>query len=213
MSQWTIPEERQERLVKRLEQVPLTVESVWRAYLFSRLSVQTPLALHEASFNRLIKAAPNPWAARRIGPEGVARALQGTPFWKTKTRDIIHFLPRTSLIWAMLKQWEPTPFRPGIRGLRQDMMHHLPGLAYAKTSFMLMLLGFTDAACIDTHMVRVLGLSDRPTTPKKYELAEARIKRRAPGVPIGVAQWVHWIEARGVDGVGHDVYFQAQGVN
>ena len=176
-------------------------DTVAKAYCFARFSVQNQLKRHEYAYGLFVAQYPT-WAAMKSFQPADIKAL-GLNFNGAIARDLAKALPMMGEIADAIG------FYSDDKMLRHRIAETVPGLGYAKASFFLMLLGRLGVGCIDVHMGKILGVD--PTklrTREGYEKAEKKLGKMA-----GLVQWLTWIDHMGIEGVGHAIYFESQGLH
>ena len=180
-----------------------SLDSCAKAYLFAVFSIQTRLSVHERCFKEAMGLWPT-FASLQAAPVADIAALmqkRGVMFHAVKAKNMkaaLNVLPD-----FLTEAWPMSD-----KDARAWVAEHVPGLAFAKASFFLMLLGRLGCACIDKHMANLLGVKASQLRRRaSYEEVEATLGRKP-----GLKQWLTWMDLKGISGVGHTPYFQAQGV-
>lgn len=192
-------------LQAQLSQIPATPDAAYRAYTFALFSIQVPLKRHELAFEAFIHAYPTINHAEALSYPAIEwefRSL-GLNLCGQKAGAFHRALP-------VLREFLSVAWPLSDKDARAWVAANLPGLSYAKASFFLMLMGRLGVGCLDVHMLKLLK-TGRVAAPKHRGPYEAIEKKLGP--KAGLSQWLRWIDFMGVPGVGHQVYFTAQGVS
>lgn len=181
--------------------------TLWRAYMFAMLTVRTSTIRAESAFRDLARAAPRPeMFEATLAAEILRRA--NVNFWQTKVAHLARAAPLVRDIAPKLQDLSD-------KGKRLLLASTLPGISFTKASFTLMLVGFLDVACLDSHMCELLGTDERKAQAARgrYERLEARVRRHGARYGLarraGLTQWLVWTAYLGITDA-HMVYFEAQ---
>lgn len=188
-----------------IRNLPHSKEKVWRAYLFAALSVQTPLARHELAYATVIQAFPSPESVTGFSQE-LFQLLKGRVVYHGQ--KLVAILEAAQVIPTIPAQvWDMPDYQ-----LREYLAETLPGISRAKASFMCMLLGYYKVACLDVHMLAMLGERINITrSARLYRQAERKLAKKQPA---GLTQWVRWCTKMSVPiNDSHAVYFKSQSLN
>jgi thermostable 8-oxoguanine DNA glycosylase len=192
-----------ESMLRQIRDSP-SLDSCAKAYLFTVFSIQTRLSVHERCFKEAMGLWPT-FASLQDAPVSDIAALmqrRGVMFHAVKAKNLkaaLEVLPD-----FLAEAW---PMKD--KDARAWVAEHVPGLAFAKSSFFLMLLGRLGCACIDLHMANLLGVKASQLRRRgSYEEVEATLGRKP-----GLKQWLTWMDIKGIPGVGHACYFESQGLN
>lgn len=173
----------------------------YRAYLFSMISSSTRVRNHELGFSRVISRFPLQALVNERDTYEIAELLRSATVMY-HGQKAINIVKAVQKIPGMIKM-----FHLSDHELRELIATQLPGVARAKASFLLMLLGRTGVCCYDTHFQKMTGANPGKSMAK-YAQAEALLKLR--DLEPGVYQWSAWCEYMKIPiETSHKIYFDS----
>lgn len=127
---------------------------------YAMLTANTPLEQADRSFEIYLDHYPN------FDPQSLAITLaeNGIGFYNNKARYIHENYNNLDDLFVRVDNL----LGSGRENNAQDVLMEASGIGPAKSAFSLAMLGFTDHACIDTHVAQQLGLD-----PRVYERFDA----------------------------------------
>lgn len=167
------------------------IRMLQKSHSFAVISVQTPVHIHEESFNKM-------WSENKP-IENLENALERVNYRNKKAEYIRHSLTHSHL-WAdvvdLIEAGE-------IDKAHKYVLDTFKGVGPAKAPFTFSMLGFTEKMCIDANVVRAMGLEKHVTTRvvDKYEKVCQQIRDKMPTLRDTVSpfmwQWIVFDWQRG----------------
>lgn len=161
------------------------------SYIFSVLSVQTPLERHEAAFRAYIEGD------RELETE----EMQSVNYWKNKTNYIRATETRFEEIDMAILDLQTGKLDSAHRVIADNFK----GVSTVKAAFTMAMLGFKDKMCIDTNARQAAGLEQEELYDgkviEKYEQQCTEIRQEFPELSSELepfmVQWVLFDHQRG----------------
>lgn len=112
------------------------------SYIFSVLSVQTPVSIHEDAF-RSIKHG-----------EELESAMSSVNYWKNK----VQYIRETEVRFEEIDEAIDLLEAGEVDKAQRKVLDEFKGVGTVKSAFTLAMLGFKQKACIDTNVLTALGM-------------------------------------------------------